>query len=106
MLCLGYRLARFLQKISLYFLAGFPGFPGLKGRKGFLGAKGEPGDKGFRGPSETLVGIGNKGERGFKGTHSLFWHSKLVRDVICVAVPVASKTWKKMTLLLRVFTRL
>ncbi|KAI6063357.1 Collagen alpha-3(IV) chain [Aix galericulata] len=42
------------------------GFPGLKGRKGFLGAKGEPGDKGFPGPSETLVGIGNKGEQGPK----------------------------------------
>lgn len=90
--------------MSLYFLAGSSGLPGLKGRKGFLGAKGEPGDKGFPGPSETLVRIGNKGERGLRGTHSLFCHSELVRVVNCVAVPVDSKTWKKLTLLLRVFS--
>lgn len=69
-----YPLVRSVQKISLYFLAGSPGFPGIKGRKGLLGEKGEPGDKGFPGPSETLVGIGDKGERGLKGTHSLFCH--------------------------------
>lgn len=103
LLPLCYCLVRFLQKIS-YFLAGSSGFPGLKGRKGFLGAKGEPGDKGFPGPSETLVGIGTKGEQGLKGTHSLCCHPKLVRVVIYVAVPVDSKTWKKLTLLLRVFT--
>lgn len=81
--------------MSLYFLAGSFGFPGLKGRKGFLGAKGEPGDKGFPGPSETLVGIGNKGEQGPKGTYSFFCHSKPGR-VICVAVPVGSNKWKKL----------
>lgn len=69
-----YHLDRSLQKISFCVFAGSPGFPGIKGRKGFLGEKGEPGDKGFPGPSETLVGIGDKGEQGLKGTHSLFCH--------------------------------